>query len=112
MRSGPLDQRLTILTPVYASSTQSSQGVATFHPTDSVWGSVLTLSSDETLQASSVGSQTTYSVEIRHRTDVTPKHRLQWTPYTSTTARTLEVLGVSFSDRRSDRLVLRCGEVQ
>lgn len=111
MRSGPLDQRLTVLTPVYATSTQSGQGVATFSATDSVWGSVKALSSDETLQAQSVGSQTVYEVEIRHRTDVTPKHRLQWSPYTGT-VRTLEVLGVSFGDRRSDRLVLRCGEVQ
>ena len=110
MRAGPLDQRVVIQTPTYAASTQSGQGAPTFSTLDIVWGSVKALSSDEALQGQTVGAQTDYEVAVRHRTDVTPKMRVQWTPYTGS-VRTFEVHGVVFEDRRADRLVLRCGEV-
>jgi SPP1 family predicted phage head-tail adaptor len=108
--AGTLDQPLTILNVTYASSTQSGQGVASFTVGDQVWGSVRSMSSDEVLRAQSIGSQTNYEIEIRFRTDVTPKMRLRWTPFTGT-SRTFEIHGIQLGDRRADRLVLRCGEV-
>jgi SPP1 family predicted phage head-tail adaptor len=108
MSIGTLDQRLTIQTPTYASSTQSSQGVASWSTLATVWGSVTALGGSEALQAGSVTSGVTYEVEMRYRADVTPKMRLQWTPY-SGSAKTLEVLAVQVGTRTVDRLVLQCG---
>jgi len=109
-RIGPLDQRLTIQTPNYASSTQSGQGVASWSTLATVWGSVTPMNASEGMTDQSITSQATYEIEIRHRSDVTPKHRIQWTPY-SGTARTFEIHGVTEGDRRADRLLLTCGEV-
>ena len=109
MRIGPLDQRVVIQTPTYASSTQSSQGVASWSTLATVWADVRAMNTGESLAADSITSQSTYEVEIRHRSDVTPKMRVQWTPY-SGSAHTFEIHGVKEGDRRSDRIILLCGE--
>jgi SPP1 family predicted phage head-tail adaptor len=108
MRIGPLDQRLTIQTPTYASSTQSGQGVASWSTLATVWGAVRAMSGTETLSAGSVTSGVTYEIEVRFRSDVTPKMRVQWTPY-SGSAKTFEIHAVQVGTRTSDRLTLLCG---
>lgn len=106
-----LDQRVTIQTPSYASSTQSGQGVASFSTLATVWASVRSVSGDEQLVAGSITSRATYEIAIRHRSDVTPAMRVQWTPY-SGSAKTFEVLAVREGDRLADRLFLECGVVE
>ena len=108
-RIGRLDQRVVIQTPSYASSTQSSQGVASWSTLATVWASVAATSTGETLVADSVSAVTTHEVEIRQRSDVTPGMRVQWTPY-GCSAKTFEVYGVRVGGRLADRLVLLCGE--
>lgn len=110
-RIGPLDQRLTIQTPTYASSTQSGQGVPSWSTLATVWGSVKAMSGTEMLAASAVTSQVSYELEIRYRSDVTPKLRVQWTPYTGS-SKTFEIHAVQVGDRTSDRLFLQCGVIE
>jgi SPP1 family predicted phage head-tail adaptor len=109
MRVGALDQRLTIQTPTYAASQQSSQGVASFATLATVWGAAKALAGAEALESGAVVGTSTYEFEVRQRSDVTPKMRVVWTPYGGS-ARTFEIHGVTFGDRRADRMTLHCGE--
>jgi SPP1 family predicted phage head-tail adaptor len=111
MRSGPLDQRVTLLAPVHTSSTQSGQGVATFASAGSFSASVTSMNGSEVLAASSIGSHVTYEVGMRFLAAVTPKYRLRWTPFRGT-AKTLEVHTVQIGTRTEDRMTLLCGVVE
>ena len=108
-RVGQLDQRLIIQTPTFASSTQSSQGVASFSTLATVWAAIKALGGNEGLQGPSITSIQQYEIEIRGRSDVTPRMRAQWTPYGGS-AKTVEILAVVPHSRTADRLVLTCGE--
>ena len=108
LRSGTLDQRVVLLTPTTAASTQSGAGSVTFSTLATVWASVRALSGDERLEAGAVSSLVTYEIEMRYRADVTPGMRVQWTPY-SGTAKTFEVHGVRVGGRVLANLVLECG---
>lgn len=108
MKAGTLDQRVTILMPTYASSTQSDQGVASYSATDTVWASVKALGGSELLAAQSITSEVQYEIEMRFRPEVTPKYRLSWTPF-SGTAKTFEVHAVQVGQRQNGGMVLLCG---
>lgn len=109
MRIGDLRDRLTLQSVSYASSTQSGHGAASFSTLATVWGAVRSSGGNEELESGSVTSRVRYDVEIRHRTDVTPRMRVLWTPYTGS-SRTLEILAVQFHPTMTDRLVLQCAE--
>ena len=76
-----------------------------------VWGHVRAANTREAIQARAVTSETQYVVTIRYRSDVTPKHRLQWTPSWSsaTAAKTLQINGMR-PLRLSQTMQLDCGE--
>lgn len=105
-----MDQRLTIQQPTYASSTQSGRGVASWSTLATVWGLVRALGAEESSPVGSVTAVQSYEMEIRHRADVTPAMRVQWTPYGGS-ARTFEIHGVTFGARLDDRVILRVSEV-
>ena len=110
MRAGPMDQRVTILTPTRASSTQSASGTISWSTlAASVAASVKALSGSEVLAARSLTSQVTYEVAMRYRSDVEPKMRVQWTPF-SGSARTFEIHAVQVNGRTDGGMVLLCGE--
>jgi len=109
--SGTLDQRVILQTPGTASSTQSGTGLVTFSTLATVWASVKCLSGSELLAAASVSSQVTYHIEIRYRSDVTPRMRVQWTPY-SGSAKTFEIHAVRVGGRTMANLILECGVVE
>jgi SPP1 family predicted phage head-tail adaptor len=111
MRSGPLDQRVTVLTPTYSSSTQSGQGTASFTAMGPFWASVRAMGGSEVLAAASIGSQVTYEVAMRFLDAVTPKCRLQWKPFRGT-VKTLEVHTVQVGSRTDGSMVLLCGVVE
>ncbi len=111
MKAGVMDQRVTILTPTYASSQQSGQGVASFATLATVWAAVRALTGAEILAAGAIASEVTYEVEMRFRADVTPKVRLQWTPFRGV-LKTLEVHAVQVGLRTHGGMVLVCGVVE
>lgn len=53
-----------------------------------------------------------YLVTLRYRADLSVAMRLQWTPYRTTTAKTLEIHTVRDLDGRRRFTVLDCSEVQ
>jgi SPP1 family predicted phage head-tail adaptor len=111
MRSGPMDQRVTILLPSTASSTQSGAGVQTFTAGTEVFASVTSLSGAELLAAGSISSEVTYEVEMRIRPDVTANARLRWTPFGGAT-RVLHVHSVQPSSRTDGGMKLMCGVIE
>ncbi len=111
MNAGKLDQRVALLKPTYGTSQQSAQGDATYTAVDTVWAAVKAMSGSEVLAAGSIGSQVTYEVEMRFRPDVTPKYRIQWTPYRGV-AKRLEVHVVQVGDRADGSMTLLCGVVE
>lgn len=107
--AGALRNRVVLQSVSYSASTQSSQGVASFSTLATVWAAVRPLGGSEGLQGPSITSVLQYEIEMRFRTDVTPRMRVLYTPY-SGSAKTLEVLAVAVHPRSSDRVVLTCGE--
>ncbi len=76
-----------------------------------MWASVTpwTTQPDEVIRAGAVTASAHYRVETHHRGDVTPKMRVQWTPYDGT-ARTLEIMAVSPKEGGRMRLLIDCVE--
>lgn len=109
MKTRRRDQRVLIQTPTYAASAQSGQGVASWSSLATVWADVREVDAGESLVAGAVTSGAVYEVDIVRRPDLTPKMRVQWTPFNGT-ARTFEVHGQKDGPRRSNSLVLVCGE--
>jgi len=111
VRAGALDQRVVIQQPTAATSTQSGAGPVTFSTLATVSAAVTCLSGTERLAAASVASQVTYHVEIRYRSDVTPRMRVQWTPYTGS-AKTFEIHAIRVGGRTMANLILECGVIE
>jgi SPP1 family predicted phage head-tail adaptor len=113
-----LDDRVSILK---RSTTADGQGGRTTSWVDLVTESttaltrlfahILPLDVSERIQAAAVGSHMAYTVTMNYRADITAKMRVQWTPYKSTTAKTLEIHGVNAKDGGRTWLVLDCAEV-
>ena len=108
--AGRLSHRVVIQQKTTTTDSQLGRSVV-WGTLATVWAAVEALAGNEQLQARAVGSQVAYRVEIAYRADVTPSMRLSWTPYTSTTAKTLEILAVRPKAGESYRLLLDCGEV-
>lgn len=108
MNAGDLRDRVTIQ---QKSTTADGQGgrAVTWATLATVSATVKPVQMSERLQAAAIGSSLTYTVTIRYRPDVTPAMRLTWTPYRSSTTKTLEIHGVQPQNR--DGLVLECSEV-
>lgn len=106
-----MDQRVIVMLPSIASSTQSGTGVTTFPIDSEDWASVKALSGSELLAASSISSEVQYEVEMRFRGDMTPRAKLEWTPFGGT-AKTLEVHSVQPSSRAHAGMTLMCGVLE
>jgi SPP1 family predicted phage head-tail adaptor len=80
MQSGKLDQRITIQS---LTETQNSLGetVNSYSTVATVWGRVVTERGTEAFESARVNARETVRVEIRYRSDVTDKHRIQWNGY-------------------------------
>jgi SPP1 family predicted phage head-tail adaptor len=72
---------------------------------------VMPLRISERMQVASIGATLSYHVTLRYRADVTPKMRIQWTPYQATAAKTLEIHGVQALDGGRAFLLCECAEV-
>jgi SPP1 family predicted phage head-tail adaptor len=106
-----LIDRVGIQSKTTTADTQGGRSVS-WATTATVWANVRAARASEQQQAQAVGSHVDYAVTIRYRADVTPSMRLSWTPYGSTTARTLQINGVHPTDGGRSFLVLTCQEVQ
>jgi SPP1 family predicted phage head-tail adaptor len=106
MRAGPLDRRLTIRRSVTADDGRGGQTL-TWADVATVWASVEGLSTREFLQAGALQNAGTHIVRLRHRDDVTIKHRLYW-PLRD---KTFEILSFRETDRLMAGLELECIEV-
>jgi len=74
--------------------------------------SVTPTTAGERMQPSAtVGADQAYRVELRYRADVLPTMRVTWTPYQSTSAKTLEVRTVQAKGGARDAIQLECSEV-
>lgn len=104
---GEMREWVVIQTPTTASSTQSTSGTVSFSTLATVPAAVRALSGTEQLAAGSVTSHVTYEIETRQRSDVTPRMRVVWTPY-SASAKTFEIHTVRIGGRH-DRMILECG---
>ncbi len=69
-----------------------------------------TRTGSETLQATEVQSTLDYVVTMRYRPDVDETMKVQWTPYKSSTAKTLSIQGARALDGGRAYLVLVCTE--
>ena len=102
---GTLDKRVTIQTRTETPDTQG--GTAwTWATLAIVWASIVPLRANEVLAAQAIGSQAEYVAEMHYRADVTPKMRLTWRPYLSSTTRTFEIHSVDQNPGSPRRLRL------
>jgi SPP1 family predicted phage head-tail adaptor len=108
MRAGALRDRVTIQQPTTVTDTQGGRSV-TWSTLAIVWANIRPVRTVERLQAAAIGAHFDYAVTIWHRDGVTPKMRLSWRPYKATTAKTLEIHGVTPIEREG--LLLDCAEV-
>lgn len=99
------------ITTVFTSDASGGQGSG-WYTLDTVWGEMTPLSASELLQAQAIGSVQTYRGKIYDRGDVTPKMRVQWTPYLAPAPKTLEIHGVLEDEDEPRRFkILDVGEV-
>ena len=78
---------------------------------DTVWAAVRPREqSGESVRAGAIGASLGFQVEIQYRADVTPKMRVQWTPYRASAARVLQIQSVTPKRGRHERLLLECSE--
>jgi SPP1 family predicted phage head-tail adaptor len=112
MTIGELRDRVTLEQPVTAADGQGGRVVTgTTTLARNVAANVQPAGAGaEQLQAAAVRAVVRYVVTLRYRADVSVGMRLQWTPYRSTTSRTLQVHATRAADRRW--LVLDASEVQ
>jgi SPP1 family predicted phage head-tail adaptor len=120
MQAGQLRDRVVILKK---STTPDSQGGRSTTWVDLVTDSAITdrqtrlaanvdpMETRERLQAAAIGATLMYAVTIRYRRDVTEKMRVLWTPYGTTTEKTLEVHGVTPVDGKRAYVRLDCSEL-
>lgn len=108
--AGRLTERVTIERNTPANDTQGGRA-SSWATLATVWGAVTPMRASEALELREfVGSTGVYDVVIRYRGDVTPSHRLSWTPYHAPSAKRLEIHGVQpMPDRQY--LHLTCAEV-
>lgn len=108
---GALRERVTLQQATTATDTQGGR-TQTWSTLATVWANVSAWPTqpDETIRAGAVNSTLHYRVEMQYRADVAPAMRVSWTPYQSTTARTLEIMGVAPKDGFRVRLLLDCVE--
>jgi SPP1 family predicted phage head-tail adaptor len=111
MRAGDLRERVTIQTPVYATSTQSGQGEPSWKHLTEVFASVTPVDGTETLEADSITSRVTYKVGIRWFPGITPKMRVVRPIYDGlpSHAQTLEIHAVVAGAAIRDDMTLLCG---
>lgn len=113
LRSGDLRERVTILKPIYASSTQSGQGVATFSPLADVWAKVEPVDGTENLEAGSITSLVSYKVGIRWYPGIAARMRVLRPLYDGgNTPQTLEIHAVITGSAARDDMTLLCGVVE
>jgi SPP1 family predicted phage head-tail adaptor len=105
---GTLRERVTIQQPVETPDTQGGR-VTTWTTLATVWAAIRPWrrAGGEYLQAQSVIAKMDYEVEIGYRPDVTPKMRLQWTPYRGT-VKTLQIVEATLT---RERVILQVTEV-
>ena len=111
-RLGDMKERVTIQQASEVADTQGGAAV-TWSTLATVWAAIRPWhrAGSEHEQAGTVGSHADYEVEIDYRTDVTPAMRIAWTPFRTTTAKTLRIVEVQHKDLRLHRLLLQCAEV-
>lgn len=95
-------------------TTPDSQGgrTSSWGTLATVWANVRTARASEQEQAQAIGSHVEYAVTIRYRADVTPLMKLSWTPYGASSAKTLQIVGVTPLEGRREFVALTCQEVQ
>ena len=104
-RIGDLRERVVI------QSRSTAAGAVTWSTLATVWAAVRAGSAGESEQAEAVHSSVGYEVEVHYRADVLPTMRLQWTPFSHGSAKTLQINGVRIAPGRPERLLLDCAEV-
>lgn len=107
---GVMRERLTVQQKTITTDSHLGRAV-TWTDLQVVWGQCYPLSGSERIQAASVGSHVAWRITVRYRGDLTPQMRLRWTPYQSTTTKTLEIQGIRPKDGCPEYLELDCGEV-
>lgn len=103
-RIGEMRDRVTV------QQRSTGVGAVTWSTLATIWAAVAARSAAEGQQTEAIRSTVNYDVEIQYRTDVTPAHRLSWTPYRGS-AKTLQILGVRLVPGRPERMLLDCAEV-
>ena len=102
------------MTAVFARDASGGHETA-FRVVATVWGSMLTLSSQRTrerLEVQAIGSIQTYRGRIYYRSDITPQMRVSWTPFGFAAPKTLEIHGVMPDPEEPRRfLLIDAGEV-
>ncbi len=107
---GQLKERVTIQQKTTAPDGQGGR-VTTWGTLATVWAAVVPMTTAERIQAAAIGALLTYRVTLRYRAEVTPQMRLTWTPFLSTTTKTLEIHGVQAVDGGRQWMQLDCAEV-
>ena len=110
LQPSELSERVVIQENTITSDNQGGRA-SSWGTLATVWAHVRSATTREAIQARAVSSETKYVVTIRYRSDVTPKHRIQWTPSWSsaTAAKTLQINGVR-PLRLSQTIQMDCGE--
>jgi SPP1 family predicted phage head-tail adaptor len=108
LRAGDLREHVTIQQKTNTANGQGGR-TSTWSTLATVFAKVEAVDGAETIAAGGVTALQRYRVTIRYRADVGPTNRISWTPYLSSTARTLEVHSAPPPNR--EWLVLECAEV-
>ena len=106
MRAGRLTQRITLQT---RTETQNTFGETTWTWTDldTVWAAVEPLTGTERIAAAQVQSQSDIRIRIRHRDDLTTKHRVKHTVHGTARYYEIEVVIPVLHKRREVHLMCK-----
>jgi len=108
--AGQLRDRVTIQQKTSVRDAQGGRAV-TWDRLTTVWARVQPLRASEALQAAAVRASVLYRVTVRYRADIQPTMRLLWIPFRASTAKTLEIQGVTPENGGREFLALSCAEV-
>lgn len=103
MSAGKLKQRVIIQQETQTADAAGGY-VISWQDVAEVWARVKPKRGSESLEAMQVRDVQVYEVVIRYRTDVTPKHRLNWK------GKLLNIRSVMNTDERDKYLTLMCEE--
>lgn len=104
MRTGKLDQRVTIQT-VTESRNDYGELIKTWGGDVDVWADVISRKGEESFEASRIGSRRQIKVKMRYRS-ITTDQRILWM------AETYNIIDVDRSLRREGELWLMCETVE